>query len=122
MTSAFSFINFEALLDLISWAPNVFRSDSTCEMRSTFKGRNPHQRAGVKGGERFNFAVPLIGFALVIMGSVGIVRTFLSPFSLPGGLLYLLTGLIISMISSKNFRLFCVSCLPLELTSILFEK
>jgi hypothetical protein len=122
MTSAFRFFNFEALLDLILWAPNVFRGDSICEMRSTFKGQNPHYRADAKGGERFNYAVPLIGFALAILGSVGIIRTFLSPFSLPGGLLYLLTGLIISMISSKNFRLFCVSCLPLELTSILFEK
>lgn len=122
MTSALSFVNFEALLDLISWAPNVFRGDSTFEMRSTFKGHNPHYRAGAKGSERFNLAVPLIGFTLVVLGSVGIIRTFLSPFSLPGGLLYLLIGLIISMISSKNFRLFCVSCLPLELASILFEK
>lgn len=122
MTSALSFFNFEALLDLISWAPNVFRSDSTCEMRSTFKGHNPHYRASAKGGEKFNLAVPLIGFTLVVLGSVGIIKTFLSPFSLPGGLLYLFTGLVISMISSKNFRLFCVSCLPLELASILFEK
>lgn len=122
MSSACSFFNIEALLDSISWAPNIFNSGSSCEMRSTVKGHNPHYRATAKGEKSSNFAMPIIGFALAILGSVGIVRTFLSPFSLPGGLLYLLTGLIISMISSKDFRLFCMSCLPLDLASVLFEK
>ena len=67
-------------------------------------------------------AIPFFGLILAMLGGMGIISAFSSPFSLHGGLLYLLVGLAISLTYSESARNCLRSTVPSGIFSILYDK
>lgn len=67
-------------------------------------------------------AIPFFGLILAMLGGMGIISAFSSPFSLHGGLLYLLVGLAISLTYSASMRSCLLATIPVGFRSILYDK
>jgi hypothetical protein len=70
----------------------------------------------------FTKIIPFFGCILVALGAIGIVGAFSSPFSLVGGMLYLTTGIFISLTYSSFLRQSFLKLLSPATKALLFER
>jgi hypothetical protein len=70
----------------------------------------------------FTKIIPFFGCILVALGAIGIVGALSSPFSLVGGILYLTTGIFISLTYSSFLRQSFLKILSTSTKALLFER
>jgi membrane-bound ClpP family serine protease len=70
----------------------------------------------------FTRIIPFFGCILIALGVIGIVGALSSPFSLVGGILYLTTGIFISLTYSSFLRQSFLKLLSPSTKALLFQR